>query len=183
MAQERLHTAFLFTRETHSETFERFANAFLVPTYPELAAVGLKKDQAIDARVVCGATGKATLVVQSCVSPKESAPGEDFADRRGLAKNGHSPTTLAYCTPAAIGLDLDELKADLRRDRGITLEIHDGPWFVQHCAGPARSDLATQFADAVLMPLLRNVDPDRLYSDVLSDDEYRLALQYLQRRA
>jgi hypothetical protein len=35
-----LETTLTFTNEPHSTAFENFANAFLVPDYPELQALG-----------------------------------------------------------------------------------------------------------------------------------------------
>jgi hypothetical protein len=47
----KLDKAFRLTDEEHSQAFERFANAFLVDDYPELEALGGKKDQGMDARI------------------------------------------------------------------------------------------------------------------------------------
>lgn len=66
------------TREEHSQAFERFANAFLLPDYPELEALGGKHDGAIDARVIQDRTGAVVLVVQSCVSPSRTAKNKKF---------------------------------------------------------------------------------------------------------
>jgi len=65
---DKLEKAFGLTDEEHAGAFERYANAFLVDDYPELQALGGKKDRGMDARIFNNETGKTELVVQSCVS-------------------------------------------------------------------------------------------------------------------
>jgi hypothetical protein len=176
---DKLMTALRLTDEEYAEAFERYANAFLVDDYPELDPLGGKKDQGMDARVVNDETGKPELVVQSCVSPAGTARTKILNTIEKLKSK--MPREFVYCTPAAIGTLLDETERELRKDHKVTLKVRDGPWFVQrHQTSRSRAALSEAYARGVLEPIVRDLDPDKLYSEVLSDREQRIAVQYLE---
>jgi len=169
------------TKEEHHNAFERFVNAFLVPDYPELAALGGKHDRGMDARIIDDAAGKVVLVVQSCVSPATSARRKILRTVAALKAHGNIPQTLVYCTSAVIKLELDETRNELRRDENVALVVCDAGWFVQRESFPAgRSIVSQEYSQAVLQPLLQQFDPNVLYSTVLSEEEERIAIQYLE---
>ena len=176
----KLEMALAMTREEHSGAFERFANAFLIPDYPELEILGGKHDKAMDARIVEDG-GRVVLVVQACVSPASGARTKVKNTVRELIKHRNLPPTMVYCTPATIKLALDETKKELRRDHGLTLEVHDAPWFCARENFPiGRAVISHDYARAIFEPVLKQIDPNRLYSGVLSDEEERVAIQYLE---
>jgi hypothetical protein len=177
----RFELALELTREEHNQSFEHFANAFLLPDYPELEALGGKHDGAIDARIIDSETGAPLLVVQSCVSPKERAKTKILNTVKVLEGRKRLPPTLVYCTPAKIGDSLDGLKRDLRRDKRVSLEVHDFGWLSQReHSTSGRSTLSDRYASEILAPLQQQIDPSKLYSTVLSDKQERLAFQYLE---
>jgi hypothetical protein len=174
----KLDKAFRLTDEEHSQAFERFANAFLVDDYPELEALGGKKDQGMDARIYAE-DGKTKLVVQSCVSPATLARTKVLTTLEKL--KGNMPSVFIYCTSAVIGTSLDDTRRELRVEQGVTLETCDAAWFVQRAnTSQNRAVLTDTYAREVLEPFVRELEPDRLYSLVLSDHEERVALQYLE---
>lgn len=176
----KLEMAFGMTKEEHSGAFERFANAFLIPDYPELEILGGKQDKAMDARIVEDGR-KVVLVVQTCVSPATGARTKVLKTVRELIKYRNLPPTLVYCTPATIKLALDETKTELRRDHGLMLEVHDAPWFCARENFPtSRSVISHDYAQAIFEPVLKQIDPNHLYSGILSDEEERVAIQYLE---
>ena len=176
---DRLEKAFRLTEEEHATAFERYANAFLVDDYPELQPLGGKKDKGMDARVYNNETGKTELVVQSCVSPATTARTKALATIKKLTDN--MPEMLIYCTSAVVGTALDETKRELRKNHKITLEICDASWFTQRQrTSTNRASLSERYAEEVLAPFIKGLQPDRLYSLVLSDKEERVAVQYLE---
>ena len=178
MLSKRLEAAFKMTTEEHALAFERFANAFLLYDFPELAGIGGKKDKGIDARLVNAATGKLLLVVQSCVSPRTAARKKIFDTLKKL--KGNMPSTFIYCTSATIGLSLDETKKELRQE-GVLLDVYDSVWFIQRALTTEdRTSLCRSYASQVVNPLLSTVEPTQLYSEVLSENEERMAIQYLE---
>ena len=176
---DKLEKAFRLTEEEHAGAFERYANAFLVDDYPDLQPLGGKKDKGMDARVYNNETGKTELVVQSCVSPATTARTKVLGTIKKVKDN--MPEVLIYCTPAVVATALDETKRELRKQYKITLEICDAPWFTQRQKiSPNRISLSEQYAKTVLAPLIEELQPDRLYSLVLSQKEERVAIQYLE---
>jgi hypothetical protein len=166
---KKLDKAFRLTDEEHSQAFERFANAFLVDDYPELEALGGKKDQGMENK----------LVVQSCVSPVTAARTKVLTTLEKL--KGNMPMVFIYCTSAVIGTALDDTRREVRMEHGLTLETCDSPWFVQRAnTSQNRAVLSDRYAREVLEPFVRELEPDRLYSLVLSDHEERVAFQYLE---
>jgi hypothetical protein len=116
---DKLEKAFRLTDEEHAEAFERYANAFLVDDYPELQALGGKKDRGMDARVYNNETSRTELVVQSCVSPATVARTKVLKTIEKLKDN--MPEVFIYCTPAVVGTALDETKRDSRKDHKVIL--------------------------------------------------------------
>ena len=176
---DKLGTAFRLTGEEHAEAFERYANAFLVDDYPELQALGGKKDKGMDARVYSNETGKTELVVQSCVSPASASRTKVLGTIEKLMDN--MPEVLIYCTSAIVATALDETKRELRKKYKITLEICDAAWFTQRQkTSTNRASLSEKYTQEALYPLMEVLQPDKLYSLVLSDKEERVAVQYLE---
>ncbi len=176
---KQLELAFSMAREEHAGAFERFANGFLVDDYPELQPLGGKHDRGMDARIVRDADGHTTLVVQSCISPEKAARSKILGTIEKLSKD--LPETVVYCTSAKIGTKLDATKRELRKDRKISLEICDAEWFCQRIETSAnRAALSKSFFTEILNPLLKEFRDTNLYSAVLSDNEARLAIQYLE---
>jgi len=130
MTQTRIDSALRISGEEQSAIFERFANAFLLPDYPELKALGGKHDAGMDARLHFDDSDSLQLVVQSCVSPADKARTKILATVAKLATTGREPRTLIYCTSASIGLRLDDTKKEVRTQHGIHLEVCDRQWFV-----------------------------------------------------
>ena len=176
---DKLDKAFRLTDEEHAEAFERYANAFLVDDYPELQGLGGKKDGGMDARIYNNESGKIELVVQSCVSPASAARSKVLKTIEKL--KGNVPEVLIYCTSTVIGTALDQTKRDLRTDHKVTLEVYDATWFTQRQnTSTNRISISDRYAQETLEPFVRGLQPNRLYSLVLSDEEERVAVQYLE---
>lgn len=176
----RLELALRQTTEEHADTFEKFANAFLVDDYPELEGLGGKKDKGMDGRVIVDPLGTPSLVVQSCISPASGARTKVLHTMKKLDE-GTKPSELIYCTSATIGAKLDQTKKELRVDYRVTLTVCDAIWFCQReHTSPNRAKLSEQYADAVLAPIIGKLDANRLYNSVLTDQEERVAVQYLE---
>ena len=173
--------AFKVTEEEHADAFERFANAFLVDDYPELKALGGKKDKGMDAYIYDDEAGKAIIVVQSCVSPASRARTKVLGTIEKLEKNKIRPEVFIYCTSDNIGTELDETKKELRRDYKITLDVCDAAWFVaRHQTSHNRAVSSDTYARETLEPFVRGLEPDKLYSLVLGEAQQRVAIQYLE---
>jgi hypothetical protein len=140
----KLEKAFLLTDEEHAEAFERYANAFLVDDYPELQALGGKKDRGMDARVYNNETGKTELVVQSCVSPATAARTKVLKTIEKL--KGNMPGVLIYCTSMVVGTVLDKTEQDLRKDHKVTLVSYK---LRRMCSEHAKSFLAATFCTSI----------------------------------
>jgi hypothetical protein len=177
----KLVKAFKVTEEEHAETFERYANAFLVDDFPEMKALGGKKDKGMDAYIYDDETGKVILVVQSCVSPATTARTKVLHTVKKLKANSLLPEVFAYCTSANIGIELDETKREFRRDYKVMLDVCDAEWFVtRHQTSQNRAAISEAYARETLEPFVRGLQPDKLYSLVLSDEQQRVAIQYLE---
>lgn len=177
----RLVKAFKVTEEEHADAFERFANGFLVDDYPEIKALGGKKDKGMDAYIYDDQTGNVELVVQSCVSPASRARTKVLDTIRKLEKSNLLPEIFIYCTSAEIGTELDETKKELRRDFKVTLEVYDAAWFVsRHQTSQNRAALCDSYATQTLEPFIQGLQPDKLYSLVLGETQQRIAIQYLE---
>ncbi len=94
----KLVKAFKVTEEEHADAFERFANAFLVDDYPELKALGGKKDKGMDAYIYDDEAAKAVIVLQSCVSPASRARTKVLGTIKKLEDNNLRPEIFIYCT-------------------------------------------------------------------------------------
>lgn len=176
---DKLGQAFRLTTEEHSGAFERFANAFLVDDYPELNALGSKKDGGMDAYIFNHQDGSIPLVVQSCISPVGTARTKVLNTIKKLAQN--PPKVLIYCTTAPIGTALDETKKELRTKHQVTLDVCDSAWFIQReKTSKNRVLLSETYSNELLAPILATLRPDHLYSQVLTDAEERIGLQYLE---
>ena len=176
---DKLLQAFELTGEKHAEAFERFANAFLVDDFPELSALGGKKDKGMDARIFADDTGKVILVVQSCVSPSSKARTKILDTIKKLLSS--LPETFIYCTSSTIGLALDETKNELRQKHKVALQHCDAAWFNQRSKTSVnRAALCETFSSEILNPYLADVQPDRLYHLLLNEEQERKALQYLE---
>ena len=177
----KLVKALKVTDEEHADTFERFANAFLVDDYPDLKALGGKKDKGMDAYIYNGEAGKVITVVQSCVSPASRARTKVLDTIKKLKANNFLPEVFIYCTSANIGTELDETKKELRLDYKVTLEVYDAAWFVmRHQTSQNRAALSDTYARETLEPFIQNLQPDKLYSIVLDQAQQRVAIQYLE---
>jgi hypothetical protein len=177
----KLVNAFQVTSEEHADSFERFANAFLVDDYPEIHPLGGKKDKGMDAYVYDDEDGNAAVVVQSCVSPASRARAKVLATIGKLRKNRLLPKVLVYCTSDNVGVELDETRKELRRDCNVTLDVRDAAWFVsRHQTSRNRAAISDTYARETLEPIVRSLQPDRLYSLVLNESQQRVAAQYLE---
>jgi len=177
----KLVKAFKVTDEEHADAFERFANAFLVDDYPEMKALGGKKDKAMDGYIYNDESGKVSIIVQSCVSPASKARTKVLDTIKKLKKNDLIPEIFIYCTSANIGTELDETKKELRRDHKVTLEVCDAAWFVaRHQTSQNRASTCETYAQQTLEPFVRSLQPTKLYSLVLEKDQQRVAVQYLE---
>jgi hypothetical protein len=94
----KLVKAFKVTEEEHADAFERFANAFLVDDYPELKALGGKKDKGMDAYIYDDEAAKAVIVLRSCVSPASRARTKVLGTIKKLEDNNLRPEIFIYCT-------------------------------------------------------------------------------------
>lgn len=152
MLSKQLGTALKFTVESHSDTFERFANSFLLSDYPELEGLGGKQDKGMDARVVVSESGQNQIVFQSCVSPRNRAASKIEATLEKLTDN--MPLTLVYSSSATIGVSLDDTKRKLRQSSGVTLEVRDATWFIERSmTNSDRMRLSEAYALEILRPL------------------------------
>jgi len=177
----KLVKAFKVTEEEHAGAFERFANAFIVDDEPDLRAAGGKKDKGMDAYVYEAEAGKVRMVVQSCVSPALKARTKVLGTIKNLKENNLVPEVLTYCTSANIGTELDETKKELRRDYKVSLDVCDAAWFVARSqTSQNRAAISEAYARETLEPFVRSLQPDKLYSLVLSEYEQRVAVQYLE---
>jgi hypothetical protein len=179
MLQTRLSSSFKLVDEKHSHAFERFANSFLVDDYPEIDPLGGKKDGGIDGRLFFD-NDELFLVVQSCVSPVERATTKINDTIKKLEKIGY-PKFLIYCSPANIGLKLDNLKKEVRKKFKIVLEICDGAWFVQRAfISHNRKNLSESFSEEILAPFNQIIKPNEIYSGFLSEENQRIAISYFE---
>ncbi|NNB56175.1 hypothetical protein [Pseudomonas fragi] len=177
----KLAQAFTLTTEEQGPMFERFANAFLTDDYPELQALGAKKDGGMDAYIY-SEQDKIELVVQSCISPADKARTKvlDTVKKLILNKRG-LPHTLVYCTTAMISTKLDITKKELRTNHKIILDVRDKAWFIQrNKTSEHRIRLVEDYCSILLAPFYESVKPVHLYSQVLSETEERVGLQYLE---
>ncbi|HLN29161.1 MAG TPA: hypothetical protein VK395_15535 [Gemmataceae bacterium] len=175
----KLVKAFKVTEEAHADAFERFANAFLVDDYPELKALGGKKDKGMDAYIYDNEAGKAVIVVQSCVSPASRARTKVLDTIKKMKNN--TPEVFIYCTSDNVGTGLDETKKELRRDYKVTLDVCDAAWFIsRHQTSQNRAASSETYARETLEPFVRGLQPDKLYSLVLGEAQQRVAVQYLE---
>lgn len=177
----KLTKALKVTDEEHADAFERFANAFMVDEYPEIKPLGGKKDKGMDAYIYDDGAGKATVVVQACVSPVSRARTKVLDTIRKLKANNLLPEVFVYCTSHNVGTELDETKRELRKDYKMTLDVCDAAWFVsRHQTSQNRAAISEMYARETLEPFVSSLQPEKLYSLVLPETQQRVAVQYLE---
>ena len=123
--------------------------------------------------------------MQSCVSSASKARTKVLATIAKLKKNNNLlPEIFVYCTSDNVGTDLDETKKELRRDHKVTLDVCDAAWFVaRHKTSLNRAAISEVFARETLEPFVRSLEPEKLYSLLLAENQQRVAVQYLSEAA
>ena len=116
-------------RPAEWEAFERLASVFLATDHPNLRTVASPAgDQGRDAFLFQEADDQSVLF-QYSVAADWKAKVRGTAQR--IRETFQDAKVLVYMSNQVIGAAGDDLRDEIRRDRGLFLDIRDRSWFVE----------------------------------------------------
>jgi hypothetical protein len=157
--------------------FEEFASSFLAVEYPGLRTVAGSGDRGRDAEIV-RPPDQPDVLIQYSVA-------EDWGSKlrstvRQVADEFPEASLLIYATSQKIGPLADELKATIRREHNLFVDLRDRSWFVERYSLDApRGAAAEALVEDIAMPILADRDLVERKAPALSSGEARAACVYL----
>lgn len=179
MRQDRLRLALKLIEPEQWKQFETLASAFLVPDFPALRTLAGTGDRGRDGEIF-QPVGEESVLLQYSIS--EAWASKVKATARKIREPGGFPNAqqLIYVTSQRIGAAADKLKAEIRTQFGLILDVRDQSWFVDRFALDAQRQAAAEdFAAAIVDPYLATEGGIDTKSPSLSDHEARAACVYL----
>lgn len=159
------------------EEFERLASAFLASEYPTLRTMASTSgDRGRDSELY-HENSTPRVVFQYSVASDWEAKIRATANR--LGKTFPEISVLRFVTNQEIGARADKLKRELL-SLNITLDVLDRSWFLErYNLDSNRASAAAHLSELVVDPLLRGRGLTSRESMQLSDDEFSVALFFL----
>jgi hypothetical protein len=178
MTNQRLQLALDQLGSADWRRLELFASEFLVSEFPNLrTSASPSGDGGRDAEII---TFKEDPIhaLQYSVTPSWASKIKATAKR--LNDTNPKVQILTYATNVQIGADADRLKAEIKKDYNVFLDIRDRSYFLERF----RSTLGTQKAAEALAtdlvdPLLAQAGAIKKSASVLTEEEARAALVLL----
>jgi predicted nucleic acid-binding protein len=164
-------------RANQWERFEEFASAYLVVDFPGLRTVAGSGDRGRDADLV-EPPGDPRVRIQYSVAQGWSSKISQTVDK--VMREFPDVRQLVYATNQKIGPSADDLKAQVRRDHGLFIDICDITYFVERCELDAgRAAAADGLIDDIAIPILADRGLVEHTAPALSSTETRAACVYL----
>ena len=179
MSRERFSFALAHSKPSHWELFENLASAFLAAEFSALRTVATSSgDKGRDAELF-SCDGKPTVMVQYSIAVDWNRKIKDTV--KTIGKNFPDVRVLVYLTNKKIGATADDLRIKTRDEAELVLDIRDCEWFLdRHAIDPDREKVAEEFSKPIVDPLLADAQVITRNATVLSSDEEKCALLYLQ---
>jgi len=179
MSRDRFSFALAHSKPSHWELFENLASAFLAAEFSGLRTVATSSgDKGRDAELFSH-DGSPTVMVQYSIAVNWNSKIKDTV--KTIGKNFPDVRVLVYLTNQKIGAQADNLRIHTRDEAGLVLDIRDREWFLdRHAIDPDREKVAEDFSKIIVDPLLADTQVLRRHATVLSGDEVKCALLYLQ---
>jgi hypothetical protein len=177
VSSERLRFALEQLQPTQWKRFEEFASAFFAVEYPGLRTVAGSGDRGRDGEVISPPEDP-TVLFQYSVA-------DDWASKirstgKQVSEEFPDAAHLIYATNQAIGPKADTVKADVRRDYSLFVEVRDCSWFVERYAlDAARATAAEALVQDIAVPILADRGLVERKAPALSSGEARAACVYL----
>lgn len=151
--RDRFDFALESMRSTDWHAFEALASDFLVSEFPAIRTTASQSgDRGRDA-YLWSPEGDETVVFQYSVA-------SDWAEKvrataRTIAENFLGARFLFYVTNKRVGASADGLRAELRTEFGLALDIRDASWFVENRNSSAtREAAADELFRRIALPIL-----------------------------
>ena len=174
----RLEFALDLLKPEQWRRFEQFASAFLVSEFPGLMDMAAPSgDGGRDAEVFA-LKDDPTLYFQYSVRPDWDAKIRETVKR--LNQTFPGAQLLVYVSPKRIGADADELKAEIRKNHRLHLEIRDKSYFTVRFGQTRSTEIASEeLAQEIVDPVLPSQLAPQGKAPALNSSETRAAHLFL----
>jgi hypothetical protein len=178
MKKERLQLALERLTSSDWRRLELYASEFLVSDFPNLRTTANPSgDGGRDAEILMFKDDP-TQVLQYSVTPNWATKIRGTVRR--LNETNPSVQFLTYVTNVQIGAEADVLKAELRHNHKIYLDVRDNSYFLDRFRSTTATENASeQLAADLVDPLLAEAGVIKKATSILSDEEARAALLLL----
>jgi hypothetical protein len=164
-------------RPNQWERFEDFASAYLVVDYPSLRTLAGTGDRGRDAELVQPPDDPHVRIqysVQAGWDAKLAKTAKKVADEFPETRQ------LVFVSNQKIGPAADELKAKIRQEQDLFVDVCDCTYFVERCAlDPGRAAAAEALVADIAVPILSDRGLAEHTAPALSSGETRAACVYL----
>jgi hypothetical protein len=178
MSRDRLELALELLKHSDWQRFEDFASAFLSTEFENLRSVASPSgDQGRDAELFNPDTD-ASVVLQFSVTKDWNTKIKETAKR--ISETLPSAKLLIYVSNQPIGAKADDLKANIRKDFGIHLDIRDKTFFLDRFIGDLRREaISERLSEDIVDPYLASRGVSKNRPSELSSIEADAAFVYL----
>jgi len=178
MSSERLRFALTHLRSSDWERFEKLCSAFLAAEFIELRTVAAPSGDGGRDSELFSSSGEPDVVVQYSVTVEWADKIRNTIAR--LKKTKPETSSLIYMSNQQIGAAADDLKRDIRRKSGISVDTRDRNWFLDRVlSNTANERAAEELARVIVDPILADEGIRARGSSELSSPEAVAALTYL----
>jgi len=178
MIAQRLRMALENLQPSDWQRFEQLASTFLASEFENLRTMASASgDEGRDSELF-GCENESKVVLQYSVAG-------DWADKvhrtvKRLEETHQEATILIYVSNQLIGARADSLRRELRRDKGLALDVRDRNWFVERVLGStACEQAAEELSTAIVDPLLASAGVQPRTPSELTSPEAVAAFTYL----
>lgn len=179
MNTRRLELALKELKPDQWGSFERFASAFLQFDYPELRSVAAYSGDLGRDSELFSPDGDPAVLIQYSLRADWKTKISQTAKR--IQENFSNAVILIYATNQKIGADADEIKKEIRTNRKLVLDIHDGSWFIDRAASsPEREKVSEALFEEIIGDLASLTSKSQKRSPALDVAEAKTAALYLQ---
>jgi len=178
MKRPRLEMALSNLSSGDWERFENFASEFMAVEYDNLRTVAAPSgDEGRDAELF-SPTDDSTVVFQFSVAQNWQAKIDATAKR--LQSTIPAASILIYVTNQGIGATGDKIKAEIRKNYSVHLDIRDKFYFLERFIGDSRREaIAESLAEDIVDPILSSSGVITRHATELNSEESKAAFIYL----
>ncbi len=160
------------------QRFERFASAFLAPDYPKLRTVASPSgDRGRDGELF---EPEGDSAVKFQYSVQQDWASKIMKTAKRLKEAFPDTFVFSYVTSQTIGADADAVKAEVRKQYQIAVDVMDASYFLDRVNfSPAHQAAADELISDFVQPLFESDQLVKRQAQALSGDEAKAACVYL----